>query len=429
MNIELTEELQKKLQAAIDVSKIHSKDGFQEYFKDDPRFSNYIEQYQQKHQAMVDKVKLERSLHPEYSDGEFFRKYIIDFLTPVVSKIEEQYGMDIPVERLSKLKGLLQERNITIISDPTSRHDYSADSKTGKIIINQAAIGKNHTGDISISIVNALGVIIHESFHQLIKMLIEDGIADERMFYLVDTQQGESVCHFPPGKYGQILSEGFVEKLATEFAEKNGFYYTIAPAYIPYVDICTSLMEKDPSIDHKFLFTHNVTDILNKMAPDARIAYEEAERLAMINADAERLKLDSNEHGYTKEQIPLTTITSDYVKKSWMEKAGHVISVRENSGYHKPLEVTQKVEKTSFTQRSDIEIQIAEQIREKNRVIAVEKQKEREKAKEDSKKLVKKVETKVNTQGGYISTVVLAVLLSFIAGAISVMIAYLIIHR
>ena len=135
-----------------------------------------------------------------------------------------EYGEILPPEKMIKVEGLLDPSNIAFTASKDQK-DFQADSELGKLIINPI---KTSGDSIEEKIVTSMGSIIHETFHLMINMLKDPKRAEqlgERLMYKVATTEGDKELHFAPGKYGQVLSEGFVEKLSTEFARRNGFYH------------------------------------------------------------------------------------------------------------------------------------------------------------------------------------------------------------
>ena len=288
-----------------------------------------------------------------------------------------------------------------------------------------------------------MGVSIHEAFHLLINMnkSQEQAMEDsERLKYIVSTSEGDKEVHFAPGKYGQVLNEGFVEKMSSEFAQRNGFYCMINPRYIPYVEVCSKIMEHDNSITPQVLFTKNVDAIREKMNPDIRTKYEEAERIAVINHFSVREAINDSS---------LKNITSDNVKESWMEKKGVDLPKTKNDMFKGTLEIKREekketnnfevhqpqekksekmttaisvkkgpeAESVSFTRRSESEFQIANQIKQKNTI----KHNENiaKKTMDKPKTLVKKQNTSSNSSSsGFVDALILTLITGFVVGAI-----------
>ena len=202
-----------------------------------PQGMQYVEQIKVLRQQQIAQIQEQRRNNPDLSDADFYKKMMTQFLTPVVQQISEEYKGELPLDKMQKVLGLSNPDNI-IFSLDKGINDIQADSQTGKIIINPE---KTMGSTIEEKIVTSMGTSIHETFHLMINMLKTPEQAEklgERLMYKVSTSDGEKEVHFAPGKYGQVLSEGFVEMKSSEFAQRNGFYSTINPSYIPYVNLC-----------------------------------------------------------------------------------------------------------------------------------------------------------------------------------------------
>lgn len=239
--------------------------------------SLWLNKFQPNCQKMLQLIINERNLHPELSDSLFFKKIIYDFLSSFIPIVCTEYGPYISDEKLQKFLGLLNEKNIILINDPTVEHDFSANSELGQITINEAQFNKEEDHYLERSLVRTLGNLPHESFHFLINMLKKEEQA--RMIYHLNT--GETV-HFPPGKVGQILSEGFVEKYASDFCERHGIFYTIDPSYAPFVNLCSYFQNENSNIDDNCIFNSNYETIFESLSENALKSYEETERLTML---------------------------------------------------------------------------------------------------------------------------------------------------
>ena len=286
-----------------------------------------------------------------------------------------------------------------------------------------------------------MSVSIHESFHLLVNMLKSPEQAEqlgERLIYKVATSEGEKEVHFAPGKYGQVLSEGFVEKLSSEFAQQNGFYYTLNPSYIPCVNLCSQIMQQDRTIDSTFLFTKSGDDIVNKMSPEVKPKFEESERLFVLN------NFETKE---TKKDEALKGINSNCVVSSWMERNDKVQEVKQNETFKQPFVITREKQKSEidsskkehaiepqpiiqhpkkgFDQRSQNEIQIHQQIKEKNLAIKKQKEQQRNLEKPKVKTLTKTTNNGGNSSGGFVNTLILTLITGFVAGAIFMVVYYI----
>lgn len=266
--IELTQELQTLLEKCTQPKEVLRQD----------LESLWLNKFQPNCLKMLELIIKERTIHSDLSDGIFFKKIISEFLASFIPKVCADYGAYIPEEKLQKYIRLLNEENIILINDPNYNHDFSANSELGQIIINEAKFVKNEEQSLEKSLVRVLGSLPHESFHILITMLNSHN--QSRMIYKLSN--GE-VVHFPPGKVGQILSEGFVEKYSTEFCEKHGIFYTIDHSYAPFVNLCSYLQKVSPNLDDNCIFNSNYEAILRLFSEEALKSYEETERLTMLN--------------------------------------------------------------------------------------------------------------------------------------------------
>lgn len=449
-------ELSTSLDQLKQLSKLSTRQMLELYSKD-PKYAGIKDSIQRQQMELLQQVKQEREQFepiiiehlkksfpalPEQTISklateQFYCMSISKFLKPVISQVEKEYGTIIPEDKMEKFKGLADFKNIKLNFNGTNAE---ADSKNGQLIFNP-----NETLGTTIEekIVMSMGVSIHEAFHLLVNMnkSQEQAMEDsERLKYIVSTSEGDKEVHFAPGKYGQVLNEGFVEKMSSEFAQRNGFYCMINPRYIPYVDVCSKIMDHDKSITQQVLFTKNGDAIREKMSPDIRTKYEEAERIAVIN------------HFSVKEadkDSSLKNITSDNVKESWMEKKGVDLPKTKNDMFKGTLEIKREEKKennnfevhqpqekksekmtpaisvkkgpeakfVSFTRRSESEIQIANQIKQKNTI----KHNENiaKKTMDKPKTLVKKQNTFSNSSSsGFVDVLILTLITGFVAGAI-----------
>lgn len=194
----------------------------------------------------------------------------------IVETIKKDYRDLIPKERISVLENLLNPNNIVIINNPEDGHDFSADPEKGQVIINVSQLSQSK--DFYSSIINAKGTLPHEIFHIIIKMLKSKDLANDRM--IINLINGDIITS--RGMVGFILNEGFVEKISNEFCEyheKNGedFFHTIAPQYIPYVNICNYLMNKYPNINYQTIFSADFEECLSHLTEEEKKQYLNAE--------------------------------------------------------------------------------------------------------------------------------------------------------
>ncbi len=213
------------------------------------------------------------------SNEELIKNELKDYMSVLINLINNQYGNLIPNDRLNKLNSMLINDSIEIINDEKDSHDISANSKTGKIIVNLAKLGKNENNpkpDIYRQMAVANGSLPHELFHIIIQMLKPEEIADERM--IINMSNGEIItCR---GMVGFMLNEGFAEKFSAEVCKNNNLYYQMAPQYLSYVDLCNYIMENYPQINKSTIFSLDESDVINCLNKEEKEKYYQAELIS-----------------------------------------------------------------------------------------------------------------------------------------------------
>ena len=226
-------------------------------------------------QAMLLREKYKEA---QVSDVEIMKRELMDYMKVIIGLINSEYSDFIPKDRLDKLNQMLSVDSIDVINDESYKHDISADSRNGKIIVNLARIGKNEKGeivDIYSQVAAALGSLPHELFHIVIRMLKPDEIADERM--VVNTKNGVATTR---GMVGCMLNEGFVEKFSSSLCQKYGLYCQPVVSYLHYVELCDYVMKRFPQINEKTIFSLDESDIIPLFSLEEQQMYYEAERLS-----------------------------------------------------------------------------------------------------------------------------------------------------
>ena len=230
------------------------------------RYQEEIKKIQEKYPIILDTETMIRIMKIE----------LMDYIKKLVPAIKKDYGESIPEERLAILEGLMNEEKIKIINDPDDKHDYSANSKTGEIIINLDSFAKDK--DNYEKIVKAKGGLPHEIFHIVIRLLKSEEEVDERI--VINTTDGGRVTS--RGMCGFMLNEGFVEKMSGEFCKRHDelgedFYHTLAPQLIPYIEVCDYIMKKNSNINPNTVFKIDYQDCLNSLSREEKEAYQRAE--------------------------------------------------------------------------------------------------------------------------------------------------------
>ena len=169
-------------------------------------------------------------------------------------------------------------------------------------------------------------------------------------------------------------------------------------------------------------------------SPEVKSKFEESERLFVIN------NFETKE---TKKDETLRGINSDCVISSWMERNNQVQEVKQNETFKQSFEIKreqsqqkQNVESSkitsvkgpeynsvSFTRRSDSEINIAKQIKEKN--MAIKQQKSLDKPKVKTLTKSPNNGNGSSSSGGFVNTLILTLITGFIAGALFMVVYFI----
>lgn len=248
------------------------------------------------------------------SKEDLMKKELKDYLSTIVSLINQEYGSFIPEDRLNKLNNMISEDSVIVINNPEDKHDFSADSKNGKVIVNLARIGKNEKNpnpDIFTQITTAKGTLPHELFHIVIHMLKPEEVADERM--VISLSNGDTIAS--RGMVGFMLNEGFVEKFSSEFCQKYGLYYSIAPQYLPYVDICNYFMEYNPQINSATIFSLDEVDCIGSLSAEEQQKYYSAEAVSYAIRHKDKKAEDVINSRIEKVQIDLDNIPQNRLEE------------------------------------------------------------------------------------------------------------------
>lgn len=296
-----------------------------------PRFIESSEYQKMQERYVLEKRKLQDK-YPNISNSEeIMRAELFEYLLKLIPAIKDKYGEYIPFDRMQKLDGLLNPKNIVVINNSEDKHDFSADSEKGQIIINLSKIACGDSKDIYDKLVTAKGGLPHEIFHLIIKMLKSSDLADERM--VINLSNGNTITS--RGMVGFMLNEGFVEKLSSEFCSKQEqlypgeYYYSVAPQYIPYVNICNYIMKTNSNINEKSIFSINYDNCLSGLSKEQIDAYKKAECVGfavrhgkekinreikfeeVLSTRVDKITLESSFENMSKEQ--LTELRNDVV--------------------------------------------------------------------------------------------------------------------
>jgi hypothetical protein len=216
------------------------------------------------------------------------------------------------------------------------------------------------------------------------------------------------------GMVGHMLNEGFVEKQSSEFCQKSNIYYCPSPTYIQFTKLCEYIMKVNPNINEQFLMKNNYEGILESFSQEAREKYKETERTEYIR------NFELNTSSGKKRNISMQEVISSYnVKIEPLKKEETMQSKQEQQESVEAQNVQES--KKGFDQRSETEVQLANQIKEKN--MAIKKQNEQQRNLDEPK--VKTFRSGSFSAGGYANVIALALIVSFVAGALSMIIYYI----
>lgn len=350
---------------------------------------------------LEEEVKQIREKKAYLSDEMFFEIILSNYSKNIIETIKNDYAGKLTPEIIERLDNF----SIGVINDPNKHGDMTAHSDICQVSINMAHFATD-IQNLESKIVRAMGTMPHELFHFVFRILKDKNNVDERMVY--NLSNGEQATCF--GMVGHMLNEGFVEKLSAEFCQRNNIYYSPNPSYIQFTKLCNYIMKSNHDINEKFLIHNNYEGVLEKLSPEARNKYKETERFEYIGNF--KLTTTSGEKRIISEQ----EIVSSFNEKIESKKKEELKPVQES----KSSEL-----KKSFDQRSQNEIAIAKQIKEKN--IAIKKQKEQQKnlEKPKVKTLTKPTNSGGNSSGGFVNTLILTLITGFVAGAIFMVVYYI----
>lgn len=268
----------------------------------------------------------------QLDNDQFLKNILNNYGKNIINIIKEEYKSKLNQNTVDKL----DKFTIEVINDPNERGDITAHSDTSTITINFANFETN-IEKIETKIVKAMGSLPHEIFHFIYKMLKEpDNIKEIMIFNLKDGDQA-----IVKGMIGHMLNEGFVEKLSQDFCIKNNIYSTPNPSYIQFTKLCDYIMKHKNNITEEFLMNCDYEDILNLFSNETKKVYEDTERYEYANRF--KLRTNSGEKRY---------INQDEIINSFNNQS------KKNNN-----------DEIFFDQRTNEEIEIANEIREKNKLI------------------------------------------------------------
>lgn len=192
---------------------------------------------------LLEKIKEEENrLTQNYSNSnftkeEFYKKEMIDFSKIIVRLIIEDYGYELPVEVLNRLKNLYENNNSIVIIDksefPETRKDGQIPSAFARHEEGKVYFPKYDNSDNFIEFVRKQKqTLIHEIFH----IVTKNNLEKQNFVY-----NGEVIGTYKPGA---IFNEALVEKSTRDFATRHNLLYHPVVSYIPIVKNLEKFMEK-----------------------------------------------------------------------------------------------------------------------------------------------------------------------------------------
>ena len=273
MLIELTPELVEIFNKIKRDSKLSGKELVDSYGAL-PEYQEIIEKIKNETMQLESQIKESRSNNPQMNDEKFFQAILTSYGKKVIETIKQDYKDKLTPEIIARL----DKFSLVVINDPEKHGDMTAHPEEGKISINKANFAKDRT-EIEGKIARAMATMPHELFHFVYRILKDEKSSDERMVYNLSNGDTASCL----GMVGHMLNEGFVEKMSSEFCQRNGIYYSINPSYIQFTKLCEYIMKQNKNINDNFLIHNNYSKILANFSPDSINKYKETERIEYLN--------------------------------------------------------------------------------------------------------------------------------------------------
>ena len=372
-----------------------------------PEYQSLVSRIVTQTKFMEEQVRQIREQNPQLSDEVFFKSILLNYSKNIIEVIKKEYNGMLTPEIVQRFDGF----SVDVINDPEKHGDMAAHSEISQVSINMAHFATD-TPNLESKIVRAMGTMPHELFHFVFKMLKTKDSVDEKMVYDLSNGQQGTVN----GMVGHMLNEGFVEKLSSEFCQKNNIYFSLSPSYIQFTKLCDYIMKNNPTVNEQFLLHNNYEGVLEKFSPEAREKYKEAER----DEYKENFKIQMND-GSKRKIDESEIIASCNEKKSVQKKQLEVRLEQVKQEQPVQTETTKSVQevKKGFDQRSQSEVQVANQIKQKNMAIKQQKEQQRSLNKPKVKTLTKPTNSGSSSpSSGFVDTLILTLITGFVAGAI-----------
>jgi hypothetical protein len=375
-----------------------------------PEYQSLINRIFEQTKQLEAQVSQIRKNNPQLSDEMFFKTILSNHSKNIIETIKTDYeGKLTPeiIERLNKF-------SIDVINAPSEHGDMTAHSDISQVSINLAHFATDTT-TLESKIVRAMGTMPHELFHFIFRMLKDKNSVDEKMVY--DLSNGEQAT--VKGMVGHMLNEGFVEKLSSDFCQRNNIYSSPNPSYLQFTKLCEYIMKNNPNINEQFLIHNNYEGVLEKFSPEAREKYKETERTEYIG----NFKLNTSTG--EKRNISGQEVISSYnvkIEPRKQEETEQTIQKQQETVETQPIQKFKK----KFDQRSELEVQLANQIKEKNTAIKEKKEQQKSLDKPKTRELTKTTNSgETSSPSGFINIVTLALISSFAISILNIIVCYI----
>lgn len=392
MNLIIDENIE---QIKIILDKISTNDDYRNPIKSSD-FLKYINQdgynITEMHQQMEGNLK-EKLKDYEGRENEFQHDCLYEYAAYVIPMIKQDYVHFLTPEAITRLDDLIKGK---------------------KIMLYENGKGCAHTdGSIEIPYANplkstfvkevrySLDVLLHELFHQTHRFRV-----GENLYCKINGKENQSGMNFG----GYLFEEGLTDKCTLDFARKHRLSCSPSFEYHIYSQLVEHV-ERNLNVTNGDLFNKDYREILKKIDPTENVLdkYRFAELSRYTSATFKKKnsenKVEFEFNGKTYDTPEFPSLSEEFKKQISSIKAEETNETLRNKT-------------TGFDQRSESEIQIAEQIRFKNQAIA--QQKNQQKQSEKPKTLVKTNHNSSTSSNGYVNVVILSLIISFVAGMLTI---------
>ena len=280
-----------------------SKEETERKYRNDPRYTSHQIAQDGKKERIKAWIKKERELHPDISETDFIKTVIAEYNSPILHVMIDEFNNLIPNEKIQKLVGLTDKDNIKVIND-ANKPDMNTDIETGKIEFNLAKLNDVSGKTLEDQMVTILGRIIHEALKLIVN--IRKGSSEKDALIKYKLTSGK-IISLPEGSAGKMLEIGYIERLAADFAERNGIYYEMDPLNIPMADLCTYMMNSSNILDNNYMMNNDYEHILQQIDPREAEIIKEAENVAILT------------HGNNDAVLGNERIEPEVIEETWRE--------------------------------------------------------------------------------------------------------------